>query len=263
MEFKRVDLKKGYVLVYDFNTLKVHNYVTNDLINDQVILLEKNNKVVVIESPAFFENNLELESYINSIGKLDSVLLAYHMAGGTFAKNYKKYSTKIADDYGHNGGGKALANNFKLSFGAPFDYNIHKITDYLKEGKITLAGIELNILENNEAFDIEIPEINSIYTHMLGSNVHSIVAGVPHANQIIETLKGYIEKNYNLIFTSHFIPEDINAVKTKINYLEKLKEIDKISKDKEEFISKAKEEFKDYSGLNYLEMSAGFFKGNN
>ena len=41
-------------------------------IDDQIILLEKNNKLVAIESPAFYDNNVELEKYINSLGvKLD------------------------------------------------------------------------------------------------------------------------------------------------------------------------------------------------
>jgi len=63
MENKKVNLDKGYVLIYDFGGIKVHNYNTADYINDQVILLEKNNKIVVIESPAFYDNNKELESY--------------------------------------------------------------------------------------------------------------------------------------------------------------------------------------------------------
>ena len=56
MENKKINLDKGYVLVYDFGDVKVHNYNTADYIDDQVILLEKNKKVVVIESPAFYDN---------------------------------------------------------------------------------------------------------------------------------------------------------------------------------------------------------------
>ena len=57
MEYKKINLEKGNVLVYDFGNVKVHNYNTNDAIDDQVILLEKNNKLVVIESPTFYDNN--------------------------------------------------------------------------------------------------------------------------------------------------------------------------------------------------------------
>lgn len=262
MENKKVNLDKGYVLVYDFEGVKVHNYNTADYIDDQVILLEKNNKVVVIESPAFYDNNKELERYIESLGAtLDGVLLSYHMGGGTFLKDAKKYATHNANEYGHTGGGKALVDNFTQAFGEAFDNNIHSVTDYIETGKITLADIDMNIIPTNEGYDIEIPEINSIYTHMLGSDCHSIIAGVEHANAMIETLKGYIAKNYNLILTSHYIPEDVGAVDTKIAYIETLLNIASDSNSASEMIEKVKEEYPNYSGINYLEMTAGFFFG--
>ena len=58
-----MNLNKGYVLVYDINNIKLHNYNTNDAIVDQVIILEKNNKLAIIESPAFYDNKKELEQY--------------------------------------------------------------------------------------------------------------------------------------------------------------------------------------------------------
>lgn len=262
MENKRINLDKGYVLVYDFGNVKVHNYNTADYIDDQVILLEKNKKVVVIESPAFYDNNKELEKYIESLGvKLVGVLLSYHMGGGTFLKDSKKYTTKKADEYGHTGGGKVLVDNFTKAFGESFDNNIHHVTDYINGGTITLADIKMNIIPTGDAFDIEIPEINSIYTHMLGSDCHSIIAGVDYANAMIDILKGYIEKNYNLILTSHYIPEDIKAVDTKIAYIETLLNIASTCNSKDEMIEKVKEEYPNYSGVNYLEMTAGFFFG--
>lgn len=260
MENKKINLEKGYVLLYDFGEIKVHNYNTCDYISDQVILLEKNKKIVVIESPVFYDNNIELENYIKSLEvTLDGVLLSYHMGGGTFASNAKKYATHNADLYGHVGGGKALVDNFTKAFGEPFDNNIHRVTDYIDEGKLTLADIEMNIIPTNEGYDIEIPEINSIYTHMLGSESHSIIAGVEHANTMIKTLKGYINKNYNLILTSHYIPEDIKAVTAKISYIETLLNIASDSNSALEMIEKVKIEYPKYSGLNYLEMTANYF----
>lgn len=260
MENKKINLEKGNVLVYDFGDIKVHNYSTSDYIDDQVILLEKNNKVVVIESPAFYNNNIELENYINSLGvKLEGVLLSYHMGGGTFLKDAKKYATHNADEYGHNGGGKALIDNFTNVFGESFDNNIHSVTDYIDGGKITLADIDMNIILTDDGYDIEIPEINSIYTHMLGSDCHSIITGVGHANTMIEILRGYIVKNYNLILTSHYIPEDIKAVDTKISYIETLLNIANECNNSNEMIEKVKAEYPGFSGVNYLEMTANFF----
>ena len=260
MEYKKINLEKGNILLYDFGKVKVHNYNTNDVLANQVILLEKNNKLLVIESPTFYDNNKELENYIKSLNvEVDGILLAYHMGGGTFLENSKKYSTHNADSYGHNGGGKALIDGFTKAFGEPFDSKIHNITDYIEKGEITLADIKLNIIPTNDAYDVEIPEINSIYTHMLGSDCHSIIAGVDHANLMIEILKGYLDKNYNLILTSHYVPEELDAVKTKIAYIETLLNIASDSSNANEFMDKAKKEYPNYSGLNYLEMTANFF----
>ena len=239
IEYKKINLEKGNVLIYDFGKVKVHNYNTNDAIDNQVILLEKNNKLVVIESPAFYDNNKELEDYIKSLNvEVDGILLAYHMGGGTFLENSKKYSTHNADSYGHSGGGKALIYGFTKAFGEIFDNKIHNITDYIEKGEITLADIKLNIIPTNVAYDIEIPEINSIYTHMLGSDCHYIIAGVAHASLMIEILKGYLDKNYNLILTSHYAPEELDAVKTKIVNIETLLNIASDSSNANEFIDR-------------------------
>lgn len=239
MEYKKINLEKGNVLIYDFGKVKVHNYNTNDAIDNQVILLEKNNKLVVIESPAFYDNNKELEDYIKSLNvEVDGILLAYHMGGGTFLENSKKYSTHNADSYGHSGGGKALIYGFTKAFGEIFDNKIHNITDYIEKGEITLADIKLNIIPTNDVYDIEIPEINSIYTHMLGSDCHYIIAGVAHASLMIEILKGYLDKNYNLILTSHYAPEELDAVKTKIVNIETLLNIASDSSNANEFIDR-------------------------
>ncbi len=260
MNNKKIGLGKGYVLVYDFGNVKVHNYNTSDYIEDQVILLEKNKKLVIIESTAFYDNNKELENYIESLGvKIEGILISYHMAGGTFLKDVKKYATHNADKYGHMGGGKTLIDNFASTFGEIFDKNIHNVTDYIEADKVILADIEMIIIPTNEGYDIEIPEINSIYTHMLGSDCHSIIAGVEHAKKILENLKGYIAKNYNLILTSHYVPEDLSAVDKKIAYIETLLDIASDSNSAEEMIKKVNDEYPHFSGVNYLEMTAEFF----
>ena len=93
------------------------------------------------------------------------------------------------------------------------------------EGKINIDGIDFVIHQTAEAFDVEIPEINAVYTHMLGHDCHSIVAGAGHADAIIAQLHDYIAKGYALILTSHYTPEDLKDAQTKIDYLETLKGI--------------------------------------
>ncbi len=256
--FKTVKLGKGEANVYDFGEVKLHAYKTNDLISDEVFIAEKNGKAVIIESPCFFDNNSELEKYLGGL-ETAGVLVSYHGAGGTFLPDAPKYATRNAAEYSENGGGKALIDNFAAAFGDSFDGSVHKITNIIGEGKVTIGGIDFIIRQTNEAFDIEIPEINAVYTHMLGHDCHSIVAGADHADAIIGELRGYIEKGYDLILTSHYTPEDLKDAETKIAYLEDIKKIASDSKNAEEFKAEVNRRYPQYGGLNYLDMTAGMF----
>ena len=256
--FKAIALNKGEMNIYDFGTIRLHAYKTNDFIDDEVFIAEKDGRAVIIESPCFFDNIKELTEYLNGL-KVEGMLVAYHGAGATFQPNVPKYATQNAADYSENGGGKALVDNFTNAFGEIFDNSIHKITNIIDEGKLTIGGIDFVIKQTAEAFDIEIPEINAVYTHMLGHDCHSIVAGAGHADGIIAELNSYIKKGYDLILTSHYTPEDLKDAQTKIDYLENLKKIAKTCADADSFKAEVQKQYPAYSGQNYLDMTAGFF----
>lgn len=256
--FTTVKLAKGEMNIYDFGTVKLHAYKTNDFIDDEVFIVEKNGKAVVIESPCFFDNNKELDEYLKDV-TVEGMLVAYHGAGATFLPDVPKYATQNAKEYSENGGGKALIDNFTGAFGEIFDNSVHNITNVIEAGKITIGGIDFVIKQTNEAFDVEIPEINAVYTHMLGHDCHSIVAGAGHADAMIAELRSYIEKGYDLILTSHYTPEDLKDAQTKIDYLENLKKIAADCKNADEFKTEVGKKYPQYSGQNYLDMTAGFF----
>lgn len=257
-EFTNVKLTKGEMNIYDFGGVKLYAYKTNDFIDDEVFIVEKNGKAVIIESPCFFDNNKELAEYLKCMDVM-GILIAYHGAGASFLPDVPKYSTQNAADYSENGGGKALVDKFTNAFGEIFDNSIHKITNIIGEGKVTIGGIDFVINKTAEAFDTVIPEINAVYTHMLGHDCHSIVAGANHADGIIAELNGYIEKGYDLILTSHYTPEDLKDAKTKIDYLENLKKIAANSADSDSFKAEVQKQYPEYIGQNYLDMTAGFF----
>ena len=246
--------------IYDFGSVRLHAYKTNDFIDDEVFVVEKDGKAVIIESPCFYDNNKELEEYLRDI-ETEGMLIAYHGAGAAFMPDVPKYATQNAVDYSENGGGKALIDNFTAAFGEAFDGSVHKITNVIGEGRVTIGGIDFIIKQTAEAFDVEIPEINAVYTHMLGHDCHSIVAGAGHADAIIAELKSYINKRYDLILTSHYTPEDLKDAETKIAYLENLKKIAADCKDADSFKVEVGRHYPEYSGQNYLDMTAGFFFG--
>ena len=112
---------------------------------------------------------------------------------------------------------------------------------------------------NAEAYDLEIPEINCVYAHMMGHDCHSIVAGCPHADGIISQLNYYICKGFDLVLTSHYTPEDLKDAQTKVAYLTELKEIALTCESADEMRAKVQAKYPDYSGVNYLNMTVGFF----
>lgn len=257
---KQVTLAKGEMNVYDFGTVKLHAYKTNDFLSDEVFIVEKDGKAVIIEAPCFFDNIAELTAYLAD-NKLNTVgmLLAYHMAGATFMPGVPVYATANADDYGHNGGGAGLIKNFTGAFGSVFDNSIYTVTNIIEPGNLSLGGIDFEITQTHEAFDIVIPEINAVYTHMLGHDCHSIVAGAGHADGILAQLDGYEKAGYDLVLTSHYTPEDLKDVAAKIAYINELKTLADKCVNAEEFKKAVKSEYPNYSGENYLDMTVGFF----
>ena len=256
--YTSVKLAKGEMKVYDFGAIRLHAYKTNDFIDDEVFIIEKDGVAVIIESPCFFDNNQELAEYLQDL-EIAGMLIAYHGAGATFMPDAPKYATANAAAYSQSGGGKALIDNFSNAFGASFDSSVQQITNIIGEGPIAIGGIEFIIRQTADAFDIEIPQINAVYTHMLGHDCHSIVAGPAHADAIIAQLQEYIAKGYDLILTSHYTPEDLKDAATKIAYLEELKKIAARSANAEDFKQAVRQQYPAYSGDNYLEMTAGFF----
>lgn len=256
--FETVKLAKGEMHIYDFGGIRLHAYKTNDFIDDEVFIVEKNGKAVIVESPCFFDNNTELAEYLKDV-EIAGMLIAYHGAGATFLPDVPKYATQNAVEYSANGGGKALIDNFTGAFGEIFDSSVHKITNVIEAGQVTIGGIDFVIKQTGEAFDVEIPEINAVYTHMLGHDCHSIVAGAGHADAMIAELRRYIEKGYDLILTSHYTPEDLKDAQTKIDYLENLKKIASNADNADAFKAEVQKQYPAYSGQNYLDMTAGFF----
>lgn len=259
-DFSTVRLDRGEMHIYDFGAVRLHAYRTDDPLSDEVFLLEKAGSFVVLESPCFVGSIAALTKYLEG-RTVAGMLVAYHGAGATFLPDVPKYATENAVEYSKTGGGKALIDQFAGGFGDAFDASVHAVTDIIGEGPVTIGGIRFIIHRTDEAFDVEIPEINAVYTHMMGHDCHSIVAGAGHADGIIRQLQAYLSSGYDLILTSHYTPEDLKDARTKIDYLERLKAIAATCADGAQFKEAVKAQFPGYSGENYLDMTTGFFFG--
>lgn len=260
MEVSKINLKKGFIDIYNFGDIKLHCYQTNDLMNDESYILENNKNVLLVEFPAFYDNLEEFEKYVGELNKnIVGKVFSDHPNGGTILKDVKGYASKGTIKSMKEGTIHNLVTGFEKSFNGAFAKEYHEITNVLEDENVNIGGFELKITYHDENIEIEFPQIGCVYTHMLGHDCHSIVAGEEHANVIIEQLKRYKENGYNLVLSSHYTPETLKDVDTKIAYLEELKELAKESKDSSDFENKVKVKYPEYSGLNYLDMTAGFF----
>lgn len=216
----RIKLGKGEMHLYECGKLRLHAYKTNDFMDDEVFLLEKDGRAVAIESPCFFDNNRELEAYMRDKGlEAAGVLLAYHMAGASFLPHTRKFSTRNAEAYGHSGGGPGVDRQFcphlrpalrqrhphshRHSGGGPG----HHRRDPPCHPRHT-GGLRCGNSGNQRG----------LYPYA-GPRLHSIVAGTAHADALIAQLKSYLDNGYTLVLTSHYTPEDLKDVETKIAYL--------------------------------------------
>ena len=260
MEVKKSNLEKGFVDVYDFGDIKLHAYQTGDVMNDEAFILENNDNVLLVEFPAFYDDLDQYEKYVSGLNNtIIGKVFSDHPNGGTLFSDVKSYASEGTIKSMENGTIHNLVEGFKTAFDGGFASEMHTITDVLKEGNINIGGFDLEITYHDEDIEIVFPQINSVYTHMLGHDTHSIVAGSLHADAIISQLENYKEKGYDLILSSHYTPETLSDVDEKIAYLKNLKEIASSVSTKDEFISKVKEAYPEYKGLNYLDMSAGYF----
>ena len=48
MKVSKINLKKGFIDIYDFGEIKLHAYQTNDLMNDECYILENKDNVLLI-----------------------------------------------------------------------------------------------------------------------------------------------------------------------------------------------------------------------
>ena len=169
----------------------------------------------------------------------------------------RDFWTGMSDALGELIGASAEARNALI--GDAFDSTVTEDGERIGAGKLEIAGIQMVINPDSDAYEVEIPEAKAVYMHMLGHDCHSIVAGAGHADAIIANLKGYLDRGFQIFLSAHYGPETRQDVQTQIDYLEMLKEVASGCSSADEFKAAVNERCPEYSGANYLDMTAGFF----
>ena len=257
--YETAALGTGSVQVYDFGENRLHAYVSGDALGDVCYAIESPEGVVLLESTAFAANNAEWKDYVTSLNKpVAGKLMAYHPNGSDTYSADAPYATENAlANWAEGGSIRALTDGLIVTFGDtvaadhPAEARLVQFGDTL-----TLAGLNFVVRnEGDDAYGVEIPALNVIYIHMMGSTTHNILTSIDHIRAFQSELEGF---HYALVLTGHNVPEGMDAVQAKIAYLGKTAEIAENAASAADFIAKMHEVFPDYAGENYLEMTAGF-----
>lgn len=261
VENRAIGLDVGTMYVYDFDGgIRVHAYETKDVFNSYQLLIEKNNKLVIIEPLLLKTNYEEIRDYINNLGYTEAdLIVSYHNLGATFADSGKLkinnvYSMQSTEDYVYIKGVEANK-NIKAAFGEAFDETIWQNVVFCNEGINTIDGIDFYMHENEYGFDIGIPEIKVMHTHFVGHDKHILVWDMNFLSYTSKDLKDYLADGYDMFMSAHGEVETRADVQQKIRYFDKLKSTYEESESGEEFKRKFISTYPDLDWMNYLDMT--------
>ena len=253
-------LGTGGVTVYNYGGVKLHAIATGDALGDEVYIVESADALVGIELPGFTDGLNTWKSYAASLGKpMNDIFLCDHATGASYVTGMKVYGTQGAKDSIARGSTYATTQGLYETFGEDFHGGPDQAqTNEVVSGAVTVGGVQFNLIDHGETFDLEIPAMNVIYTHMLGKTSHSIMTSAAHMDSMLDILRGYQSKGYAMILSAHSAPEGQDAVTEKIAYVTQAKKLAAASAGAESFTAAMKKAFPGYTGENYLDMSAGY-----
>lgn len=252
----------GLIQIYTFGATRLHVYQTADPLADVCFALESATQIVAIESPAFKADIETWKNYLAALQKpLTDILIASHPAGGVWYGNAKSHASAGAKAAISSGSTRELTEALGQAFGPDFIAQIPSIDAVLTGGTHSIGGMRFEIIEAGDGYEIALPTLGIIYTHMLGADTHSILAGQDHINAVIASLEHMKSAGYSLILSSHHAPESPADVDTKIAYIKNIQLLAAQSKDRADFLARVAAEYPDYKGVNYLEMTADYLFG--
>lgn len=244
---------------YQFGEYRLHAFATNDPLDDACFIIEGPRSLVGIELPPLTEHLDVWRSYVEDIGKpMNDIIISMHAAGGRVAAamRLRVWATQAVKDSIEQGAAMTVMQRL-TEMHPGVDASAAEITDIIEGDVVSIGGITFRITPNGDGFDVAIPAINAVYTHMLGGDTHSIVPSLAEADSMIGSARMYLESGYTTILSAHHRPEGRADVRNKINYLETLKDLAEASPDGDVFRDAMRARYPKLLRTEYLDMSAG------
>lgn len=261
-EVSTTPLGTGEVSVFTFDGgVKIHNFNTKDVMEDNAFVVESKTGLVAVESLAFKKDFPFWGDYLKKLGKpLQAVLISNHPNNAAaWAGDAPVYVSEEAWKAMHSGSTKGIMTGLSKAYGPDFDTALPAAPKMLSLGEHVFEGVRIDVRTDGDGNEFLFPDLKAAYIHMMGSECHSIVGGAAHADALIGQLEALKKEGVTLLFTSHWQPEGVKAMDEKIAYLRALKATAANARSKDEFIAAMKKAYPKYQGEHYLDMTAGFF----
>lgn len=221
---------KGRFEVHDLGNFTLHVYYTNDALGDASYIIEGKNALVTMEQPLFKDNVAEFDAYLSKLGKTVETRITDYHVGGT--GNHEVVMAEGMPQFtkGEIYGG--MMKGFAQAFGdALTDMPTGKASEVAFGTTQTWAGVPFEF-RHGATSDFPGASIliggKAYYTHWTPAKAHvsHLQVSSPAAidAEIAEAEKS-LASGAELFIGGHGGAAKRDAVKFKIDYLKKMKEV--------------------------------------
>ena len=257
---------KGRFEVHDLGNFKLHVYYTNDALGDASYIIEGKDALVTMEQPLFKDNVAEFDAYLSKLGKTVETRITDYHVGGT--GNHEVVMAEGMPQFtkGEIYGG--MMKGFAQAFGdALTDMPTGKASEVAFGTTQTWAGVPFEF-RHGATSDFPGASIliggKAYYTHWTPAKAHvsHLQVSSPAAidAEIAEAEKS-LASGAELFIGGHGGAAKRDAVKFKIDYLKKMKEVLGNNRTAQAFTDDMKKAFPGLPGETGLEeLSEALYK---
>lgn len=257
---------KGRFEVHDLGNFTLHVYYTNDALGDASYIIEGKDALVTMEQPLFKDNVTEFDAYLSKLGKTVETRITDYHVGGT--GNHEVVMAEGMPQFtkGEIYGG--MMKGFAQAFGdALTDMPTGKASEVAFGTTQTWAGVPFEF-RHGATSDFPGASIliggNAYYTHWTPAKAHvsHLQVSSPAAidAEIAEAEKS-LASGAELFIGGHGGAAKRDAVKFKIAYLKKMKEVLGNNQTAQAFMDDMKKAFPGLPGESGLEeLSEALYK---
>lgn len=219
--------------IYDLEKSRLHVYQSGDAMGDVSFIIEGNKELVILEQPLFWDNINEFNSYVESLNKpISKVVANFHSLGLADYKPSVVVMPKAMIEFGQSAVAQGMVASFKDRYGESADLRPHKKAKPFSVPSLQQwAGVDMeffaapkcdfpaaNILIDNKAYYMHFSPTISHIAPMRVSSPESI-------DMILEELYEVAKSRAEYIFGSHGPAATQKEVSFQIEYLEKIKSL--------------------------------------